>query len=340
MKTTRKLKRIFPDQLFQDKDSLNQGIASISLVIDEMKQAHRSPKLKPNKLVQDIKENEIPKGEDESGIIGIVGELFFVDDAKEAQVITKLIGFNKFHGVVYKDNESFNRSYDKCRKSNQSEGTALLNLEMLSSYPKDKEFDFDSRYPNMEKQKGFLGFAIKKIQLKKKHEYLRKTLFFTLLKSAMMFDTMANATSYRKFAMAKSNGTASIPNILCVQDLEILESMGCVTLSGQQKKSLTFCSGQLPLTENSKYTTHSDMIDLFKQAQEIINKQDRNQSSQDKHNIREEIRESEERIEELQNELNVIKNTLSKSDHSLDDLDAIPSKSSKKRKKSISNQLD
>lgn len=62
----------------------------------------RERQMQLNKTIEEILNFQASQGSQESGVIGIVAELAFVDNEQEAKVFAKLLG-NKFHTIILRD---------------------------------------------------------------------------------------------------------------------------------------------------------------------------------------------------------------------------------------------
>jgi hypothetical protein len=80
---------------------------------------------------------------------------------------------------------------------------------------------------------GFLGYAVNRLQLRKKHEHLRKSLFYNVLRDIMVFQNLSQAMEYRNSAIKQGK---PCPTIITVDDKEMIESSGFVTIGTYQKR--------------------------------------------------------------------------------------------------------
>lgn len=166
---------------------------------------------------------------------------------------------------------------------------------------------------NISNPEGFLGFAVNRlffgkklfiiifrINLRKKHEELRKSLFYSLFGNLMIFDTLKNAQKYRKQII---DGHSSCPTIVCITNNEILESTGFVSVGNKNLDQSQLTFGQLPMNETYEFICFQRLEKLFEELKKYFEQCDLSQLSQNQ-------KLEEKNLEILEKEIKTIKRNI------------------------------
>ncbi|KAN0027109.1 hypothetical protein ACTFIU_009792 [Dictyostelium citrinum] len=208
---------------------------------------------------------DIQRSTNDSGIVGVIMDLLFVDDERLGQCLANFLK-SKMEGVVFQNKQTFNHYYD--RYSNKSvQPVFFVSLDTLIPFTPKKRYQNGSQQqqqpqptpPNQldiqtyegAPTTGFVGFVVNKVQLREKHEFLRPTLCFTLFKEMMIFNTLKQAMDYKNFAAQKKFLS---PPIICLENGEYLDSSGFVEI-GRIPNSRNWHQnlGQLPSNETPEF---------------------------------------------------------------------------------------
>lgn len=122
-----------------------------------------------NSVVEELLGVMSKHGSESSGIIGVVALLAYVEDAIEADLLGRVIA-SKMAAVVVKNNEAFDKYYEKYKSS--SSPFSLVSLSQMLGYRQRNEEDNNNNttlpFKTLEGAPldGFLGFAVNRIFLK------------------------------------------------------------------------------------------------------------------------------------------------------------------------------
>ncbi|KAK5578129.1 hypothetical protein RB653_003082 [Dictyostelium firmibasis] len=208
---------------------------------------------------------DISRSTNDSGIVGVIMDLLFVEDDRLAQCLANFLK-SKMEGVLFQNKQTFQHYYD-IYNSKPTQPVYFVSLDTLIPYTPKKRYQNGSQHnhqpqpipPNQldiqtydgAPTSGFVGFVVNKVQLREKHEFLRPTLCFTLFKEMMVFETLKQAMSYKNYAATKKFLT---PPIICLENGEYLDSSGFVEI-GRNPNSRNWHQnlGQLPSNETHEF---------------------------------------------------------------------------------------
>ncbi|KAN0004303.1 hypothetical protein ACTFIZ_010471 [Dictyostelium cf. discoideum] len=208
---------------------------------------------------------EIQRSTNDSGIVGVIMDLFFVDDERLGQCLANFLK-SKMEGVVFQNKQTFSHYYDRY-SSKSVQPVFFVSLDTLIPFTPKKRYQNGSQaqqYPQPTPPNqldiqtyegaptaGFVGFVVNKVQLREKHEFLRPTLCFTLFKEMMIFNTLKQAMEYKNFAAQRKFLS---PPIICLENGEYLDSSGFVEI-GRIPNSRNWHQnlGQLPSNETPEF---------------------------------------------------------------------------------------
>jgi hypothetical protein len=192
------------------------------------------PKQVPHNPVAEEMRNILLSQGNSSGIVGVVCDLAFVENEVEASLLAKLCG-PKLLAVILEDNRRYSRYITVSCKSftdddrfqyyynkykNSTVPVHFLPLTNVLAYrpPRGVEDDGGNMLPLYAQQdapkEGFLGFAVNRLFLKPQHEHLRRTLFWSLFRDGMVFETLQQGQRYREYLCHKQ---IHCPSIVAVQ---------------------------------------------------------------------------------------------------------------------------
>ncbi|KAL9647474.1 hypothetical protein ABK040_006835 [Willaertia magna] len=218
-----------------------------------------------NQLLSKVKNIIETQTSDASGIIGILGELGFVDRSEIDATISKQLGglmqavIVQNKSVADKLRQMFEKSphkapilpFDNFRPSIPLDSNGLIKLNPI-------------------KAEGFIGYACNLIQIPDKNEQIR-FVFHLLLGNTLVFDTYENGYQFRN---SKIQNNESCPLIITL-DNDRIESSGIV-FAGAKTDGVKFRFGQIPYTETPEYkkllrqrTKLKEYIDKYKEMEEF-----------------------------------------------------------------------
>ncbi|KAH3760375.1 structural maintenance of chromosomes flexible hinge domain-containing protein 1 [Pelomyxa schiedti] len=220
--------------------------------------ARRLPILHQTQIISELASDLAQKGEN-SGIIGALRELIFVESEKESRAITKFLG-PLVDSVIICDNDVAMSYYEKYK--NLEEGGNLIVLPPVAMHS-SKSLKLPPGCPTT----GFIDFAVNRCQLRKKQEHLRDSLLMTLFQTAAIVDTMTNALAMRSVLQKKFKKDLSA--YIVVDQCEVLMK-GMVPL-GAARQEAPSVFGQLPLSELPLFQWLSSSIEQLEALQNKVN---------------------------------------------------------------------
>ncbi|KAG2374667.1 hypothetical protein C9374_010686 [Naegleria lovaniensis] len=196
--------------------------------------------LSENKALQKIKQLQ---KESDSGIVGILGELGYIDNEKQNDTISRTIA-DKMQCIVVQNQESM----DKVRKALDAFPNKLpiLPLDNIFKCPKGLDNNGKLRLdPIGDNIDGFIGYAVNLIELDPRKEMLRHA-FWNILGQTLVFESFEKGLQFRKKRLESNTNT---PIIICL-DGERIESTGIVYGGAKSNAPPVFRFGQTPISEN------------------------------------------------------------------------------------------
>ncbi|KAF2077867.1 hypothetical protein CYY_000829 [Polysphondylium violaceum] len=261
---SRKLCQMIPGfaNVSQNPELVKNLIAESSKDLDTLVNRNRRTAPLFNPVSRELNDVSRSQGE-QSGIVGLVNTLIFVEDEREATSYSKLVG-KKAEAVIFSNKDDFQSYNKKYREQAQSSfyAVSLDNMIPFSRQPRRQNGYNNQQSQDVTEQGllnlspqegaplvGFLGYSCNRVQLREKHQHLRKTLVWSLFRDTMVFDTMEHGLAYRTF-LARQNRPCS--PIYCITEAEYIETSGFVEVGGA-KRGGTCCFGQLPVSETEEY---------------------------------------------------------------------------------------
>lgn len=196
--------------------------------------------LSENKALQKIKQLQ---KESDSGIVGILGELGYIDNEKQNDTISRMIA-DKMQCIVVQDQASM----DKVRKALEPFPNKLpiLPLDNIFKCPKGLDNYGKLRLdPIGDNVDGFVGYAVNLIELDSRKDMLRHA-FWNILGQTLVFESFEKGLQFRKKRLETNTNT---PIIICL-DGERIESTGIVYGGAKSNAPPVFRFGQTPISEN------------------------------------------------------------------------------------------
>ncbi|PRP81795.1 putative fatty-acid-CoA ligase FadD9 (fatty-acid-CoA synthetase) (fatty-acid-CoA synthase) [Planoprotostelium fungivorum] len=224
----------------------------------------RPPQVPTNSIVDEMRNRLASEGQRQSGIIGIVSDLAYVDDERESILYAKMCG-PKVQAILLDTNEQFKKYYNMYR--NASSAASFLSMQNVLAYSGDRGRSSQGGNSDLiplqpaagAPTDGFVGYAVNRIQLKPQHEFLRKTVFWNLLKETMVFRTLDQAQKYRSWVSSRGQ---RCPTLLAVEEGEVVDAQGFVTIGKKQRSRDAFSFGSMSVTDQPEYSLYKQSIDM------------------------------------------------------------------------------
>ncbi|KYQ90804.1 hypothetical protein DLAC_09445 [Tieghemostelium lacteum] len=314
------LKQMIPEfqdvRVNQSPEEVKSFISKTSKEINDLMTAPRRPPTIPNNyLVRELSDQA--RSDEKSGIIGVVSDILCVDNEKEAMAFAKLIG-KKFETVVISTKEKFDHVYRQYKNNNSP--LYLISLDSILPFtqrhitPNKRPSQHDSNdhlLPLLPLQgaplDGFKGYVVNIIELREKHEYLRKSLVWNLFKEAMVFNTLAEGRAYRSFLVEKR---IPCPTILCIENGEVLEPSGFVEIGSRANQNHNQSSfGQIPIQDTKllhDLSTKKSLLEEYKSQRHKQYQEKKNDYAPQLLQIKDQILQLESKHNQKQKELEKI----------------------------------
>ncbi|EFA86710.1 hypothetical protein PPL_00513 [Heterostelium album PN500] len=246
------------DKSKANPEEVRKTIQVILQEIDDMNsQPRRAASLPSNPISREMSELARSSTE-ETGIIGLVLDLFCIESKEEARVISKMAG-RKLETVVVLNKDYLSRYYTQFQHSRNP--VHFMSLDLISAFHDRNEQSSQYDQPRSTKlplqlvpnapTQGFVDFLVNRIQMKEKHEKLRRSLGWTLFKDCIVFQSLKDGMAYRDFCMKMKRNCGTI---IALNELELIESSGMVMVG--KKETATddrFLLGQLPISESPDF---------------------------------------------------------------------------------------
>jgi len=272
--------------------SVNVFLEKLRSDLDKMRSAsNRKARYPSHPEVQKMLGTMIQDGTEQSGIIGMIGELGFVENENEAKLYAKFLGA-KFCAILLRDQSAFEKYYRIFKDSlspvyllslnsvlpfnvsSHSAAAATATAAMKMNETADsRHMQGSSTRPVSSIEflpfspvkgapvDGFLGFAINRIKFRQDHEYLRHSVFWNLFRDVMVFENLFQAQAYRNYLVKRK---IPCPTMFSVNDEETIESTGFVKVglkSVSVDKVVMF--GSLPITEQDSFKSKEALVNLL-----------------------------------------------------------------------------
>eukprot|EP01133_Synstelium_polycarpum_P003680 gene3680-4235_t len=242
----------------KDPEALKKLLNDTEADINRLKNRPRRPATLPtNPISKEMSELSRSQGEEVSGIIGLVSEIIFVDNEIEAQLIAKLIG-KKLEFVIVTNKDKLDMYYKRYRDSRYSIG--FLAQTLMAPFTDPQHHHSSQGHHNNQHlpvsllngapTRGFVGHAVNRIQFRAKHESLRRTLGWTLLRDALIFEKLSDGWDYRTYVVAQRR---QCPPILCLAEAEMIEASGVLVVGKKEIQRDFGTIGQLPISESREF---------------------------------------------------------------------------------------
>eukprot|EP01117_Protostelium_nocturnum_P010648 TRINITY_DN3833_c0_g2_i1.p1 TRINITY_DN3833_c0_g2~~TRINITY_DN3833_c0_g2_i1.p1 ORF type:complete len:1981 (-),score=726.02 TRINITY_DN3833_c0_g2_i1:3-5945(-) len=283
------------DRYISSETRISEMIEATQLRIDRCREP-RPPKVPQNRILDEIRDTLSKKGR-ESGIIGIVSDLFFVDDEKISEVLAKF-NAKRMNATIFENVQTFNHYHNKYRNAESFTCISLSNC--------------DKRDPRRELVQpqgapldGFLGYVLHTIRLRPHHEYLRDTVAWSLFADTILFRNVPQGQIYRDWC---KHNQKKCPLILTVEDCESIDARGWTAIGKSRTPQNPFSFGAYPDSEKSYYeAAKNSQLELLEKIREL--KKNREKHSKEKGStqtqmdkIREEINELEDKHKQFENQ--------------------------------------
>jgi len=336
--------------------SVNVFLEKLRSDLDKMRSAsNRKARYPSHPEVQKMLGTMIQDGTEQSGIIGMIGELGFVENENEAKLYAKFLGA-KFCAILLRDQSAFEKYYRIFKDSlspvyllslnsvlpfnvsSHSAAAATATAAMKMNETADsRHMQGSSTRPVSSIEflpfspvkgapvDGFLGFAINRIKFRQDHEYLRHSVFWNLFRDVMVFENLFQAQAYRNYLIKRK---IPCPTMFSVNDAETVESTGFVKVGVKSvpvDKVVMF--GSLPITEQDSFKSKEALVNsLMKLAdsmasfEEMKNSVEMQNLDMQRENLSNEIKKLQETQMQLETEIEEVStpNVLMDDDHGRD----------------------
>jgi hypothetical protein len=208
---------------------------------------------------------------DNGGVIGVLWDLFFCDNEKEAVVLAALLSTNLRTVVVH---SAEHMTLWRNRLQSYEGQVTILALELAhyeSALTGDREMR-DEQWgerlidlvPPAGAPRGFVDYAVNRIVIRGAHAplLLRRKIAYPLLGRAMIFDTMQNAIDFRRHTM-RADPSRKVPAIGVLETGEILSTMGSMSIGKGAKNDQML--GSAPRSETPIARTVAAVLDAARQ---------------------------------------------------------------------------
>jgi hypothetical protein len=199
---------------------------------------------------------------DASDIVGILGDIVFVDDEQLDKIISKL-ACNYMQTVIVHNRKAADSLKQQLLKLNkitilpldnivevnhQTDERGYIVLEDLNKFTGTGNDGLATDEPRTADH-GFVGYAVNLVQLRKEHQHLRRALFSVVFSDCAIFKTYEQGIQFRrKRIFAKKR----CPKIITL-DGETLEGSGL--LYAGEEREVHFRFGQMPLSSDPLYAS-------------------------------------------------------------------------------------
>eukprot|EP01119_Soliformovum_irregulare_P023488 TRINITY_DN81_c1_g1_i3.p1 TRINITY_DN81_c1_g1~~TRINITY_DN81_c1_g1_i3.p1 ORF type:complete len:1007 (-),score=397.96 TRINITY_DN81_c1_g1_i3:21-3041(-) len=241
------------------------------------------------------------QGSQKTGVVGVVYDILCDEDANFGKVIARLCGVN-LYTVILDKRERVAEYYDKFKS--EKTGLRLVSVDDIrGKFTGNEPFPVTVAFPLKENDpsqiQGYVSHVINRINLKKRHEYLRRMIIGNLLSlgTTMIFDTMENARNYR--AKIVDAGIRA-PILIALDEMDYIETSGVVTAGDQDRKKSSASIGSLPPQEMSRWTYLQDIVSASQSYAECLGKFEEisSQNSKDVKKLELKLKKIEKEVEE------------------------------------------
>ncbi|EGG25161.1 hypothetical protein DFA_03409 [Cavenderia fasciculata] len=261
-----KLEKYIPDFSKQSNnpEEVKRFINEDSVRLEELKNRtdrRRAPT--PNNQISREMSDLARSGGEDTGIIGLVMEIICCDNPTESKLIARVLG-KRMEAVIFTTHDKLQTYMNRYKDSRSSVSFIAISL-IQAFYSNNQQQNGQNGHQQQQSQQGgklqlnpfpgapsngYVGHLVNRVQFREKHEQYRATLGWTLFRDTLVFNTVKDALEYRHY-LSKRNKPC--PTIITLQDEEIIEGSGFVTVGKKDHGRDEYLLGQLPVTETAEY---------------------------------------------------------------------------------------
>ncbi|EFC47386.1 predicted protein [Naegleria gruberi] len=280
--------------------------------------------LAENKALQKVKQLQ---KETDSGIVGILGELGYIDNEKHNDTISRFLG-DKMQCIVVQDSNGM----EKVRRllENFPHKIPVLPLDNIQKCSKGMDNEGRLRLDPIDAD-GFVGYSVNLIEIDIRREMIRHA-FWNLLGSSLVFETFLTGLAFRKKRLEIN---LAVPLILTL-DGERIEATGIVYAGSKATGPPVFRFGQTPLSENPEVKLLLEKKKKVEEYKKVLRETiafEKGEYAQTEQQKEETIEKHKSEIEEIQGELENIDEELRNLKQGLSNKKGSPKKKKTSKKK-------